>query len=244
MRINDRDLKDIATFLFRKRNYVAFANMVRLYPRFPYAFVRYLLNRGSYPYKIKIRTPLGMVSPTLYSYHDLLTVNEIFCRQDYKASRDVKAVVDIGSNIGISALYFLTRNKEARCYLFEPAPANIAKLEKNLEAFAGRFVLRQAAVADQAGALDFGVEPTGRYGGLGVRTPTVIQVQCLHINDVLKQVLQTEPRVDILKMDIEGAEVATVNAIDEKYLPKIATLYYETGSGSVECLTPARQSAS
>jgi len=46
---------------------------------------------------------------------------EIFCRLDYLAKTDIKVVVDIGSNIGISALYFLSRNKQAKCYLFEKA---------------------------------------------------------------------------------------------------------------------------
>ena len=73
---------------------------------------------------VSVNTPVGMYDMTLYSCHDILTVNEIFCRNDYPASQDLRVVVDIGSNIGISAAYFLTRNNQVRCYLFEPDPKN------------------------------------------------------------------------------------------------------------------------
>ncbi len=46
------------------------------------------------------------------------------------APRDISVVVDFGSNIGISALYFLTRNQDIKVYLFEPVPQNILRLKK------------------------------------------------------------------------------------------------------------------
>ena len=43
--------------------------------------------------------------------------------------------VDFGSNIGISALYFLTRNPSVQVYLFEPVPSNIERLRENLKGY-------------------------------------------------------------------------------------------------------------
>ena len=37
---------------------------------------------GSYPHDLHLNTPSGRVQPRLYSYHDLLTVNEVFFRRD------------------------------------------------------------------------------------------------------------------------------------------------------------------
>src|SRR6266851_5523939 len=51
---------------------------------------------------------------------------------------------------------------------------------------AGRYTLEQAAVADRAGTVAFGVESTGRYGGIGVATAEAIEVRCLEINEVLE----------------------------------------------------------
>ena len=74
---------------------------------------RYVRNRGQYPAEFRIRTPIGPVTLTAFTPDDLLTINEIFFRGDYGDDRDAKVVVDFGSNIGISAAYFLTRNREA-----------------------------------------------------------------------------------------------------------------------------------
>lgn len=135
MTIGDRDIKKVIKALFQKQHYIAFLSMLIIYPNFIDSFKRYFLNKGIYPCKINIRTPLGKINPEIYSYYDMLTVNEIFCRKDYKANKDIKVVVDIGSNIGLSALYFLTRNKYVKSYLYEPVPMNIKRLIKNLGNF-------------------------------------------------------------------------------------------------------------
>src|SRR5215203_2127578 len=130
-----RSLSTLFHAVVQKQHYIALVNMYRNYPHFWENLKRYLAGKGSYPYKIKIKTPIGVVQPTLYSHDDLLTANEIFCRQDYTADAAVGTVVDLGSNIGLSALYFLTRNSKSKCYLFEPDLRNVEKLKQNLVDF-------------------------------------------------------------------------------------------------------------
>lgn len=225
--LGNRSLKQIFNAVISKQHYIALVNMARLYPRFCRNFIRYISGSGTYPYEVEVRSPVGMMKPKLYSHHDLLTVNEIFCRLDYPAPDDLKVVVDLGSNIGISALYFLSRNAVSKCYLFEPDARNVVKLEQNLAAFAGRYILSQKAVSSSAGKVEFGIEPTGRYGGIGVKTETVVTVDCLEINDVLRGILATEPYIDILKIDTEGTEISTVQAIQPDVLKKINRIFIE-----------------
>src|SRR6266516_129528 len=123
--------------------------MARICPDFRDVARRYLLGGGTYPYRCRLRTPLGRAEPTLYSHHDVWTVVEIFCREDYRASPSTEVVVDIGSNIGISALYFLTRNQACRCHLYEPDPRNCARLKENLAPFADRWQLQEVAVGPE-----------------------------------------------------------------------------------------------
>ena len=222
-----RGFRQTLSALTHPEHYVALWNMGRVYDRFWENFRRYLVGSGAYPYTPLVRTPVGRISPTLYSFHDMLTLNEVFCRIDYPAARSTSVVVDVGSNIGISALYFLTRNQLSRCYLYEPDPANVIKLEENLESYQSRYVLHQQAVSFEAGKLAFGTEATGRYGGLGVNTGTTIEVETVTINQVLKEVLRHEKHIDILKLDIEGLEEKTVAAIDPQFLDKIDRIYIE-----------------
>ncbi len=189
---------------------------------------RYFLGRGGYPARCEMRTPSGVVAPTVYSPHDVMTVNEVFCRLDYRLAPGARCVVDIGSNIGVSALYFLTRSPEVRCRLYEPDPRNLERLRTNLAGYEDRYTLTEAAVADRAGTAQFGREPSGRYGGIDVPHAETIEVRCLHIDEVLEPVLEREGRIDLLKIDTEGLENRTVAAIRPELLARIDVICFET----------------
>lgn len=227
MKIGRRNLKQFIKALFARQHYTAFINIFLIcYNPFD-CLRRYFLGLGTYPTKIYLRTPLGKVSPEIYSYYDMLTINEIFCRIDYEAKNDINVVVDIGSNIGISALYFLTRNIYCRCYLFEPDPSNVVKLGKNLQNFKSRYILEECAIATGGGVKQFGRDPVGRCGGLNRKTENYISVQCCNINDVLRKIFEFEDKIDILKIDIEGDEIDVLQSIDRKLLEKIKNIYFE-----------------
>jgi FkbM family methyltransferase len=218
----------IARNVLRGENYRAMWRMrsVSVEPRA--TAVRYLAGRGEYPWTCRLRTPLGDVGPVVYSHDDLVTVTEVFCRLDYAAPPGMRVVVDLGSNIGISALYFLTREPAVRCHLYEPVPANVERLRANLAGYEDRYELTQAAVWDREGSVGFGVEPTGRYGGIGVTAQQTIQVPCLDVNRVLEGILEDAGTIDVLKVDTEGAEVATVAAIRPDLLERVRVIYLET----------------
>lgn len=229
----DRSPGRIFRAFLGRQHYIALMGMFRVYPHPVENLRRYLTGRGEYPCNVQLRTPLGLVAPRCFSHHDLLTINEIFCRGDYAATTDqAGVVVDIGSNIGLSALYFLTRNDRAKVYCYEPDPRNAGRLKENLKGFEARFELHCQAVADVGGQIQFGIEPTGRYGGIGVKTGTYITVDCANINDVLEKVLRENRIIDILKMDIEGHEIPAVLAIRREYLARIRRIYLEATPGA------------
>lgn len=218
----------IARNVLRRENYAALWRMrhVAVQPRTT-AF-RYFTGRGEYEWRCPVRTPLGVVAPLTFSHHDLVTVIEVFCRLDYAAPPDVRVVVDLGSNIGISALYFLTRNPDVRCHLYEPVVRNAVRLRENLAGFEDRYQLTEVAVWDREGTVEFGVEPSGRYGGIGAAWGETIQVPCLDVNQVIESILDHTPAIDVLKVDTEGAELATVAAIRDDLLARIGLIYLET----------------
>jgi FkbM family methyltransferase len=203
--------------------------IARVSPR-PLHFARsYLFDGGTYPSTCPLRTPLGVVRPTVYSHHDVLTVNEIFCRGDYRVPDDCRVVVDVGSNIGLSALYFLTRNEKVRTHLFEPDPRNVGRLRQNLEPFAGRWTVEETAIGDQNGIVSFGRDwGAGRYGAVGSPHGEQLSVRCRHVNDMLRAVLQAEGRIDLLKIDTEGSENTIVSAIDQSLLGEVRGICFET----------------
>lgn len=225
--LGDRTLGFVARNVAEPANYAALANMARRYPRPIDAGRRYLLGRGDYPARVAVRTPSGVVRPTLWSYHDMITLTEMFCRQDYRVREEPAMVVDVGSNIGLSALYFLTRGARARCRCYEPVPRNVRRLRENLAGFEERFEVEEVAVADFDGEATFGVEDTGRYGGLGVRTARATTVRCRHIDGVLDDALAVADTIAVLKIDVEGHEGTLVGAIRPDLLARVELIYAE-----------------
>ena len=219
--LNDRSLKMIARNITRPSNYVALVRAIRVYERPLAAASRYFLGRGYYPCTARVRTPIGPQDITLFNSQDAITLHEIFCREDYRCPSP-QIVVDVGANIGISALYFLTRSPSTYCELYEPDPHNLVKLLQNLKGHEGRFTVHEAAVADRQGVLAFAREPTGRYGTLETDSPLWnsssgterINVRVEHVNTVLKQAVARHGMIDLLKIDTEGSELATLLAID------------------------------
>lgn len=225
--LGDRPLGFVARNAVAPRNYVALVNMARRYPRPLDAAGRYLLGRGPYPARVAVRTPAGIVRPTLFSYHDMLTLNEVFCREDYRVRGAPRTVVDIGSNLGISALYFLTRHPAVRCRLYEPVARNVERLRANLAGLEDRYEVAEVAVADFAGETEFHLDPYGRYGGLEVDTPETVTVPCRHIDTVLEDALADADTIDVLKLDVEGYEARLLRAARPDLLARVRIIYAE-----------------
>jgi len=213
MNIAGRDASKILRAFVQRQHYVAAATMMKD-AQHPVRFLsNYVLGGGEYPQITVVRTPTGPVCLKLWCHDDLLTVNEIFFRGDYRSGPKDKVFVDFGSNIGISAAYFLSRSRDSFAYLFEPLPQNVVRLKENLAPFEGRYRVEQVAVGPSEGEFEFGWEETGRYGGLGRQTGKYMRVRCRDAKDIVDEVLARHGRIDVLKIDIETLEEEVVGRV-------------------------------
>lgn len=229
LNVGNRSKAAVLRAPLQRAHYRALAGMALRYPDFGANLKRFLFASGEYPYACRVRTPVGLVAPVLYTSHDISTVNEVFCRLDYRAGSELGVAVDVGANIGIASLYFLTRNTTSRVYAFEPDPKNVERLRRTLAAYPERYVLEEAAIGLEDGEVPFQTEPTGRYSHIGSDGDgDSIIVACREINAVLQSVLAREPAIDILKIDTEGSEADLVGAIRPDLLDRIRVIYYET----------------
>lgn len=224
----NRSRRAIARAPFRRGHYRGLLGALRFYDEPWECLWRYLTARGEYPYAPRLKTPLGPVAPTLNTSHDMSTVHEIFAREDYAAGSDLRLAVDVGGNIGISALYFLTRSPESRVIIFEPNPRNVVRLKENLAAFSDRCELHESAIGLANGEADFETEWTGRYGRISSSGPDTIRVRCLEINEVLKRIVEERGPIDLLKIDVEGLERDLVASLEPDLLGNLRVIYYET----------------
>ena len=146
--------------------------------------------------------------------------SEIFVRQDYFFESETQApiILDCGSNIGMSVLFFKRLYPGSRIVAFEPDRQTFEVLQSNVQNnhFAD-VELHNQAIYPADGFIEFYSDPSHpgslamstareRFPGREVSSQTVEAVR-------LSPFIQGE--VDLLKMDIEGAEGAVVAELAE-----------------------------
>jgi FkbM family methyltransferase len=132
--------------------------------------------------------------------------------------------VDAGANIGLAPLYWKLHGPEFRYVGFEPDPLAAATCRANLQAWGCPGVVHEVALAAHAGKARFRRDraDAGALALAGAGTDT-IEVTTVRLADFI-----TEP-VDLLKIDIEGAE-AEVLADIEPQLGQVRNLFVEVHS--------------
>ncbi len=159
----------------------------------------------------------------------------IFMRRDYEfACRKADPVIiDCGSNIGMSILWFKWRYPRAQITAFEPGRRAFEYLERNVTGNRLENVdLRRAAVASDPAPRAFytdahdeaslGASLTTRLAERATVTVQRETVDCVTLSSVL-----TGP-VDILKIDVEGAEQEVLTELaDAGMMSRISEMFVE-----------------
>lgn len=110
-------------------------------------------------------------------------------------------ILDLGAYIGLSAIYFRIHFPDALIICVEPSPDNFEVLQRNIAPY--DIIPIHAAVWGEN-------TPLGIYevfdGDWGTRISSHVNgnIKPITINDIVKQF--DIPRIDLLKMDIEGSE--------------------------------------
>lgn len=161
--------------------------------------------------------------------------DDIFLRERYRFQADTERpyILDCGSNIGLTILYFKRLYPQARVVGFEPDRETFEYLRKNLAAFGVTDVeLQPKAVWDRVTTLSF--MPDQADGGRIVAIDparTAYEVDTVRLRDFLDR------PVDLLKIDIEGAETEVLrDCADRLGQVKRIVLEYHSLAGQPQTL--------
>lgn len=155
----------------------------------------------------------------------LVSINELFINEFYKfrPETDRPKIIDCGSYIGTSILYFKVNYPNASVIGFEPDETNYGIVKSNLDAwkFADTSVVN-AAIWINNDSISFNTKgsmasriETGTYEDGNKRI-----VKCVRLNDLLNE------EIDFLKIDIEGAEHAVLKDCSDN-LKNVKNLFVE-----------------
>ncbi len=189
----------------------------------PFQHMQMLLSSHSYRTYAYLRTRYGWMprysqinislNGSLFSIPDMASFlsmyEEIFIHEIYKLPAKEKEIriLDLGANIGLSAVYFKRSYPLAKVVAYEADPTIYKHLEKNVSGFSG-IEIHNAAIWDSDGTLFF--KPEGADGGRVTSSePNAESVTATDIRKVLKG-----ESFNLIKMDIEGAESVVLPACE------------------------------
>lgn len=124
-------------------------------------------------------------------------------------------VWDVGANVGVHTVVATATCPADHVIAVEPYPSNVTRIRENLTLNGRDATLKQLALADSTGSAEFGItSPDGRgaFGSIDSGGPAeTLTVETVRGDELLGEV----PRPTILKMDIQGAELAALRGLCE-----------------------------
>jgi len=192
---------------------------------------------NGFPYFYRPRT-----SDAFVAYECMLHGTRNAYYSEYLPSpQSVKTIVDIGSNVGASVMFWKKNYPSAQIYCFEPIPSNFEILKRNCAAMKGVTPYNEA-LGEESGEITFIHSPgAANEGGWSVFQRGVtgseqkISIPILKSGSRLSEL--GVDQIDILKVDTEGAEKMIIKGLGNDLLKRTAYICGELhGEGDFELL--------
>jgi len=162
------------------------------------------------------------------------TFKEIVVKQVYNRLFDqVKGcgyLIDLGANIGLASRLFANTFPGCKIFAVEPDANNFTLLQRNLASLigSGRCAAERAAVWDRDAKVNLGAPPDGT-GFNAIRVSPEGNGDAHFVDGYTMSTLFARsafPRIDVLKVDVEGAEVELFHG-DVSWLERVGMLAIE-----------------
>jgi FkbM family methyltransferase len=193
---------------------------LRDWPRFMAAYGLGLVPRKPYEFRSGILLRIGRAV-------EHVPIIEVFLRRDYGDIPAGATVLDLGASTGVFAVYAASA-PESRVVAYEPMPSSYELLVENVERNGANVVCRHAAVTGSGGEAQLYV------GGGGLLFPSLVApaadarsltVPAVTLDEIMgRHDLGT---VDLLKLDIEGAEYDVLYTASPDCLARVAEIRME-----------------
>lgn len=157
---------------------------------------------------------------------DCFVIHEVLLRPTYTIPSTLtpRTILDIGGNIGAASVYLTRQFPNATIHTFEPVPANLELLRKNVADYP-KITIHPVALGSENGELTlFGSDNDDNFGGFsffdqGVNADRRMSVPIRHAQDYLDE--QAIPAPDVIKIDTEGAEYSILKALRPSVLQRV-----------------------
>jgi FkbM family methyltransferase len=143
---------------------------------------------------------------------------------------DVRTILDVGANCGATTVYFAHKYPEARIHSFEPGSSPRAILERNVARLPNVDVHPIGLYSSDAEMPLYFGDGDSIVASVFRRDANLDASELVQVRDAGSWAAEHGiDRIDILKVDVEGAEVAVIQSLAH-LLPTVKVLYLEYDS--------------
>lgn len=154
---------------------------------------------------------------------DFDVFRQVFLQQQYVIPdlKDPHFIIDAGANIGLTSLFLLLRYPNATIIAIEPDPENFEIAVHNLRSFANRCHLVHGGLwsEDTELAISRGTYADGRHWATQTVKPASADAEIVPVYHLASLIDKYNFKtIDLLKIDIEGAELQVFRDGDTSFL--------------------------
>jgi len=234
--------KRMAKSIYNKKDYKILSKWLSVFHRG--MFISPVISREKIKFNININN-FDLTLEIRKNQSDLYILRENFVQLIYnydyeKYIQNPSSIVDLGANMGLSSLYFQSRFKNAKIVCVEPVQENVDMIMKNMKNNNFHWSIEKAAIQSNVGTVQ--LYPNEWWSSCTVVEDVAnkrqmnkerfeyslklepVDVEAVPIDIILDR--NNIEIVDILKMDIEGAEQDSI-LNSPKWLNRVKILIIE-----------------
>lgn len=160
---------------------------------------------------------------------DLETFEEVFLSNIYNTSLPIepKTIVDAGANVGLASAFFKLKYPDSKIVAIEIESRNVEMIKKNTAGFKDVSVLERGLFNKEAFfKIEDPYNASNSFQIKEVSQDEKYDIQSVTLDEILSK--NNWDTIDILKIDIEGAEKQLFEENYQNWLPRTKVIMIET----------------
>jgi len=154
-------------------------------------------------------------------------IDECYTHRNFYRPNPGDVIIDCGANIGYFSHYMASQSKDITVYALEPSQKTFSRLIDNIQTNQMEKVIKPIpfGLFNKEATLTLNIAKMAGSSSSYVSSDQIEEIRCKTLPQLMKEL--NLAKIDLLKMDVEGAELEIFEGIDDDTFSKISHITLE-----------------